>query len=261
MRELPEAIPDPEVLIALEAEELAATLIFLIQKRVEADTRAGAGHAGTFHPATFINEFWDTNIPTNGRPTYPRTHQPLIDMAVIEAVAWLEAQGLIVPSDATNGHMGWRRLSRRAQKFENQAQFADYRTARLLPKELLHPSIATTVWLSFMRCEYSTAVFQAMRAVEIAVRDAAHLPHSDVGVNLVRKAFHATTGALTDLSAEGGEKEAMSALFSGAIGTYKNPHSHRDVSVDTPREAVEIILLASHLLYVVDARVVTRVAT
>lgn len=240
MRELVTAIPDVDVLLALEPEELAAKLIFLLRARPEAMFHFGnlrmelgmAGHAG-----------------------YPPERLAEVDLALAEAFAWLEAQGLVVPAEGMSGSGGWRHLSRRAQRFENEAAFTDYRTARLLPKELLHPTIATKVWLSFMRGAYPTAVFEAMRAVEIAVREAAGFPQSEIGMRMVRKAFHITTGPLTDMNADEGEREALCALFAGAIGSYKNPHSHRHVPIDTPREAVEIILLASHLLGIVDARV------
>jgi hypothetical protein len=62
------------------------------------------------------------------------------------------------------------------------------------------------------------------------------------------------TGPLTDKGVEPGERQAHSDLFAGAIGSHKNSQSHRDVNLENPAEAMEIIMLAGHLLRIVEAR-------
>jgi len=69
----------------------------------------------------------------------------------------------------------------------------------------------------------------------------------------MRKAFHEQTGPLTDQSLPTAERESFAHLFAGAIGAYKNPHSHRKVTIDDLREAQRQVLQASQLLYIVDA--------
>lgn len=236
-----QAIPDVDVFLSLEPEELGARLLFLAKQR-----------NGIFYPSSFETEIWEAEM--RRQPTYPRNRRAEIALAFAEAWAWLEAQALIVPAPDQSPGSGWRVLSRRARRFESEAEYASYAVSRMLQRESLHAKIAESVWMAFMRQEFDVAVFQSMKAVEVAVRDAAGLGNNLIGVSLMREAFAPEKGPLADLNVERGEQVARMELFAGAIGSYKNPHSHRDIDVDNPLEAIEIILLANHLLRIVEAR-------
>jgi uncharacterized protein (TIGR02391 family) len=119
---------------------------------------------------------------------------------------------------------------------------------------MLHFSIADKVWLDLARGELADAVFVAFRAVEEAVRKAGGYTAAEIGVDLMRKAFDPKGGLLADMAQEKGEREALAHLFTGAIGSYKNPHSHRTVSIADPKEAQEMVMLATHLLRIIEAR-------
>jgi uncharacterized protein (TIGR02391 family) len=144
-------------------------------------------------------------------------------------------------------------ITRRGKRLAESQDTSAYKRAGLFPKQFLHPVIAQKVWSAFIRGEYDTAVFQAFKQVEVSVRQVGSFNAADIGVSLMRRAFNPDNGPLRDQTALPAERQALSDLFAGAIGSYKNPHSHRNVAVNDPDEAAEMIILASHLLKIVDS--------
>ena len=236
MQELLEAIPDVEALLAMEPEELGAKLLFVLRKAQQREPQRMLHRQDVAGPHLFQSN--------HGGRTYPGNRQDKVELALFEAWQWLEVQGLLLPERGTNGTSGFRRFSRRARNVENEDQFVRYETGRRIPKESLHPRIAKTVWMAFVRGEFDVAVFHALKAVEVAVREATGLSNTFVGSKLMREAFN-SGGKLTDRAADPGEQTGLMELFAGTMGTYKNPQSHRDVKLDDPAETIEIIMLTN----------------
>lgn len=242
MATLTSLIPDLDALLALAPEELAEVVLRLAHE-----------HSRNYliHLQSILSHIHGTPGANDG---YLQNRRKDAELAVAEAWNWLTIQGFLIPEPGPNGNNGWMLLSRRAKAVLGSGTFKSYARSVGFPKTLLHPSIAEEVWLDIVRGDLDTAVFKSFRAVEIAVREAGKFPDTDIGVPLMRKAFDKTTGALSDQRQPEAEREALSHLFAGAIGSYKNPHSHRTVTINDATEAQEMVVLASHLLRIIDSR-------
>jgi uncharacterized protein (TIGR02391 family) len=114
----------------------------------------------------------------------------------------------------------------------------------------LHDRLAR-VKSQFLLGEFELAAFAAMREVEIRVRELIGADSSLVGVRLMRTAF-GDGGKLADPNLDPGERVGRVELFAGAIGTFKNPPSHRQVDYSNPTEASEVVLLADLLMRLLE---------
>jgi uncharacterized protein (TIGR02391 family) len=228
--------PAPEEILEMEPEQLAPIILRYLQKQ----------------PPNSINRYNFSLI--NDAALYQRLGRQGAEnyaKCLMEAWMYLEREGFIAPQPGQQGE--WAFVTRRGQKVVEAQDFEAYRKGHLLPSEGLDPILVQKVKQSFIRGDYDTAVFQAFKEVEVRVRTKAKLKNTDIGVPLMRKAFGPKDGILKDKNADAGEQTARMELFTGAIGMYKNPSSHRDVAFTDPKEAADIIHLANQLLRILEA--------
>ena len=228
------ALPDAEVLLSLAPQEFARVLLPIFKR-----------HRSEIHLSNLVNHLHQM------QEVYPRQFSESVGLAISEAWTWLAVQGLIVPKPRGGD---WFAISRAGEKIESDEAFNDFAKAALLPRNLLHPKIASDAWANFLRGAHDLAVFAAFKQVEVAVREAAGSDARMIGADLMRTAFHPDTGPLSDYTLLRAEREALAHLFAGAIGSYKNPTSHRTVTITDASEAGEMLILASHLLRIVEDR-------
>ncbi len=232
-----EYLPERDVLLSLEPEELSIHLLAYLQSLSDAERYN-------------LNRF---NVAaTLAMTEYQEGMDGPVGQAIMEAWVVLENEGIVAPKPKGQG--GGVFLTRRGKALKTRADLEAFRKARLLPRPLLHPKIDEKVWPPFLRGEYDNAIFGAFKEVEIAVRAAGNYAPTDIGEKLMRDAFDKDHGPLTDRSAPEADTLAVAHLFAGASAYYKNPGSHRHVEVADSADAVALILFASHLMRIVDSR-------
>jgi uncharacterized protein (TIGR02391 family) len=189
---------------------------------------------------------WNTGNFRNSQGQ--KRKNPIVAEAMTEAIGWLLSNNLIAhgkPGQSAQDSMIVTRAGREALA----TGLATLRAGQRLQVDI-HPRLRR-IQSQFLLGEYELAAFAAMREVEIRVRQLVRADESAIGVSLIKNSFK-ELGPLADRSLDRGERVAVMELFAGAIGTFKNPPSHRQIDYADPTEASEVVLLADLLLRLLD---------
>lgn len=245
--DLLERLPTADELCALSPPALGIEILRTLQARARDPHRARA----SIHPGNYAN----SHAPDNGHPSgYPERDRKRVRQVIMEGFAWLIREGLIVPvSDGGGYSQGAYQLSRKGASFQTDQDLAGVLIASAFSPDLLHPVIAREAWPHIVSGNADVAVFAAFKSLEVAVRSAAGLRPEDLGPDLMRKAFDKNAGALRDADDPAAEREAIAHVFAGAMGAFRNPSAHRYLGM-TQNTALELLMLASHLMRIVDER-------
>lgn len=186
---------------------------------------------------------------------YGRDEQ--VERVLMEGVAYLERYGLLIEELRSYSGTGrGRTLSRLGRELQqSSAQLTEFFTSIKDPRSLLHLDIIADALPLFERGpqHFDSAVSAAFKRVEMTVRSAAGLPSSEVGWDLMNKAF-GPRGKLRIKDAVASEEDGIQRLFVGAVQAFRNPPAHREVEWRDSASVLRRLIFASELLHIVEER-------
>ena len=245
MAELIQLVPDKAAIVGMHTADLAGYVLEVLMS-------TDAMSRGQWNRRNFCME------ASRAFGSYERGSDQEVGIACSAAWSWLESNGLICPHPEQGSD--WFVPTPRARDVRNHQSLRQLISNEQLPEHFLHPEFVVNVRPLFLQSRFETAVFEAFKTLEVAIRVGAGLGEDAIGVQLASRAFHPEDGPLTDMTLEKGERVALMNLMVGAIGSYKNPSSHRRMAISTD-EARDMIILASHLLKIVEERAARRVSS
>ena len=108
---------------------------------------------------------------------------------------------------------------------------------------------------------YARAVEQAYKCLDNLVKEKSQLPDA-FGAGLMRTAFSAQNPILklSDLTSNSqkDEQQGYMEIFAGAMTGIRNPRAHEHKFVDEPEVALEMLVLANHLMRMLERSTVSQ---
>lgn len=117
--------------------------------------------------------------------------------------------------------------------------------------DFLHPRLKEKCADHLHSEKFDDVILNACKVLEVYTRELARLKDTDIGISLMRKAFNPSQPILK-YSDNTAEQESLSHLFSGFIGFFKNPQSHRFMEIKDPLIAFEVLNFANYLCKILE---------
>ncbi len=193
------------------------------------------------------------NIVQGHRQAHDRNQEPDAQYLLErlgDAWAWLVSNGLNGPHVNQDSSNGWCRITDKGRQVAEENSVTALMADQRLPDDL-HPLLREAK-RQFRSGNPELAVFEAMKQIEVRLRDLSGARSDEIGTKLARQALDAQKGPLTDQRLDVAEREAIAHLFAGALGAFKNSTSHRIVEFEEPALAADAVLLADLLMRILD---------
>ena len=199
MSDFTDQLPDPEC-VNLEPEELAGYLLEVFHSIPERARQQRVMQLDWLGGSPPVDDL-------------PAKYRDPVSMALMEAWSWLERQGLVRPilielpraltsSQNVDRISSGERMSTHSAKGPHCPETSCIQ--RFRKRRGLHSSVASL----------TQPDLSAFKEVEVAVRAAGHFDPTDLGTDLMRKAFNSNGGPLADVSEPVPEREAPSLICS-----------------------------------------------
>ena len=147
------------------------------------------------------------------------------------------------------------------QKSSISTKSGDYPLIRVFDEMVTSPDLIEVSRQLFTDGHYAMAVEKAFVCLNNRVKEKSVLNDKD-GADLMRMAFSANSPVLAlnsfQSQSEKNEQQGYMEIFAGTMIGIRNPRVHEHTLEDEPEVALELLVLANHLMRIVDNSSLSR---